>query len=144
MNKAPIIIEISFQVSVSKVWQAISDPHQMKQWYFDVENFKPIPGIKFVFQGGDEHKVYAHYCEVKEAIPFKKLSYSWSYDHHQTDTLVTFELTAESENRTRLKLIHEGLDNLPADNKDFARENFADGWTHIIGIALKEFLEKKS
>jgi len=43
--------------------------------------------------------------------------------------------------KTRLKLTHAGIESFPAE-KDFARESFAKGWTHIIGTSLKEYLEK--
>ncbi len=52
-----------------------------------------------------------------------------------------FQLFPEGE-KTRLKLTHTGLETFPAINPDFAKENFAQGWEHIIGKSLKEFLEK--
>jgi hypothetical protein len=45
--------------------------------------------------------------------------------------------------QTHLKLTHEGLETFPADNPDFAKGNFVEGWNWIIGTSLKEFLEKK-
>lgn len=55
--------------------------------------------------------------------------------------IVIFELFPEGQS-TRLKLTHEGLETFPADLPDFSRESFAEGWTFIIGTALKEFVEK--
>jgi hypothetical protein len=34
-----------------------------------------------------------------------------------------------------------GLETFPASNPDLAKENFVEGWTHIVGKALKEFIE---
>jgi hypothetical protein len=46
-------------------------------------------------------------------------------------------------NKTRLKLSHKGLESFPVTpNKDFAKENFMEGWTYIIGTGLREFVEK--
>jgi len=45
-------------------------------------------------------------------------------------------------NKTRVKLTHTGLETFPASNADFAKGNFVQGWTHIIGTSLKEYLEK--
>ncbi|HEY8895376.1 MAG TPA: SRPBCC domain-containing protein, partial [Niastella sp.] len=59
---------------------------------------------------------------------------------YEGNSFVTFELYPEG-NGTRLKLTHEGLETFPM-NPDFAKKNFMEGWTQIIGTSLKEFLEK--
>ena len=41
MNSEPFVIERSFNAPVEKIWKAITDKQQMKQWYFDVPEFKP-------------------------------------------------------------------------------------------------------
>jgi len=51
MTHEPLIIERSYNASVEKVWQAITDKEQMKQWYFDVSDFKPEVGFEFTFNG---------------------------------------------------------------------------------------------
>ena len=56
-------------------------------------------------------------------------------------SVVTFELIPEGE-KTRLKLSHTKLETFPESNPDFAKENFIAGWKEIIGINLKEYLEK--
>jgi hypothetical protein len=53
--------------------------------------------------------------------------------------LVTFELFAEGD-KTGLKLTHEGLESFPP-MPDFARTNFVEGWTSLIGSSLKDFVE---
>ena len=72
----------------------------------------------------------------------KKLKHSWRYDGYEGNSFVTFELFDEGD-KTRLKLTHEGLETFPANNPDFAKENFAEGWTYIIGKSLPEFVERK-
>ena len=55
---------------------------------------------------------------------------------------MTFELFPEG-NKTKVKLTHKGLESFPVTaNKDFAKENFIEGWNYIIGTGLKEFVEK--
>jgi uncharacterized protein YndB with AHSA1/START domain len=113
----------------------------MKQWYFDLKEFKAEVGFEFQFLAGEEGKSYLHLCKIKEVIVNKKLTYSWRYDGFEGDSFVTFELYEEG-NKTKLKLTHEGLETFPASNPDFARQNFVMGWTDIIGVSLKEFVEK--
>jgi uncharacterized protein YndB with AHSA1/START domain len=140
MKTEPFVIERTYNAPVHKVWQAITDKDQMKQWYFDLAEFKPEVGFEFQFTGGPEDRRYLHLCKITEVEVDKKLSYSWRYDGYEGISFVTFELFAEGD-RTRLKLTHAGLETFPANNKDFAKENFVAGWNHIIGISLKDFLE---
>ena len=39
-------------------------------------------------------------------------------------------------------LTHEGLESFPKSNPDFAKENFAEGWTQILGKSLPDYLQK--
>jgi uncharacterized protein YndB with AHSA1/START domain len=141
MNSNPLVIERIFNAPVSKVWEAITDNNKMKEWYFDLEEFKLVVGFEFKFYGGTEENRYLHLCKITEVISGKKLTYSWKYDGYPGQSFVTFELFAEG-NKTRLKLTHEGLESFPSDNPDFDRKNFAAGWNDIIGKSLKEYVEK--
>lgn len=142
MKHEPFVIERSYNAPVEKVWKAITDKEQMKQWYFDVPGFKPEVGNEFTFSGkGTDGTEYVHVCKVTEVIPNKKLSYTWMYKDYEGSSLLTWELFDEGET-TRVKLTHEGLETFPQDKKDFGRESFSAGWNHIVGISLKEFLEK--
>jgi uncharacterized protein YndB with AHSA1/START domain len=140
MTTEPIVIERVFNAPINKVWTAISNRDEMKKWYFDLAEFKPEPGFEFSFIGGTEENKYTHLCKVTEAIPGKKLSYTWRYEGYEGNSEVSFELFPEGE-KTKLVLTHRGLNSFPP-NPDFAKENFVAGWTHIVNISLKEFLEK--
>ena len=141
MNTEPFIIERTYNAPVDKVWKALTDKDEMKKWYFDLAEFKPEVGFEFRFYGqGHKGEQYLHLCTITEVVMQKKLAYSWKYDGLQGNSIVSFELFAEGD-RTRVKLTHEGLETFPQNNADFARESFAQGWTHIIGKGLKEFVE---
>jgi uncharacterized protein YndB with AHSA1/START domain len=140
MNEDPVIIERSFNAPAERVWKAITDKEEMKKWYFDLAEFKAEPGFEFQFEGGTETKKYLHLCKVTEAFPNKKLAYTWRYDGYEGNSFVTFELFPNGE-KTKLMLTHAGLESFPAI-PDFAKENFVQGWTDIIGRSLKEYLEK--
>ena len=138
-----IVIERSYNAPIDKVWKAISDKNEMKKWYFDLSEFKPEPGFEFQFYGeGKQGEKFLHLCKVIEVIKPKKLTYSWQYDGYQGISFVTFELFPEG-NKTRIRLSHQGLESFPVTaHNDFAKENFMEGWTHIIAIGLKEYVEK--
>lgn len=136
----PVVIERILNASVERVWSAITDKDKMKEWYFDLDEFKAQVGFEFQFEGGKEDKCYLHLCKVTEVIPGKKLQYSWRYDGYAGNSLVTFELF-ELGDQTKLKLTHTGLGTFPESNPDLARENFVGGWEQIIGTSLKQYLE---
>lgn len=142
MKNEPFVIERTFNAPLKKVWKAITDKNEMKQWYFDLAEFRPEVGFEFRFEGGPPERTYVHICKITEVIAEKKLSYTWDYEGYEGSSKVSFELFSEGADKTRVKLTHEGLESFPASNPDFAKTNFVEGWTDIIGRSLKEFLEK--
>jgi uncharacterized protein YndB with AHSA1/START domain len=142
MKNEPFVIERTYNASIEKVWKAITDKDQMKQWYFDFEKFKPEVGFEFQFYGGTPEKQWLHLCKITEVIPKRKLTYSWRYDGYEGNSFVTFELFDEGD-KTRLKLTHRNIETFPENVPEFRKENFAEGWTSLIGASLKDFLENK-
>lgn len=143
MKTNPIIIERLFNAPAAKVWKAITDKNEMKNWYFDLKEFRAEKGFKFQFLGGHEGVQYVHLCEVTEVIPEKKISYSWRYEGYSGISQVTFELI-EQENKTLLRLSHTGLETFPNENPDFALRNFEEGWNLFINKRLKKYLENNN
>jgi uncharacterized protein YndB with AHSA1/START domain len=136
-----VIIERTFNAPVARVWKALTDVDEMRQWYFDLNEFKPEVGFEFEFVVEHEGTTYHHLCRITESIPQKKIAYTWRYKDEAGDSLVTFELFTEGD-KTRLKLTHTGLDTFPK-TRAYARENFEKGWTQIIGTELRQFIESK-
>ncbi|MBC7872400.1 MAG: SRPBCC domain-containing protein [Ferruginibacter sp.] len=142
MANEPIVTERVLNAPVEKVWSAITSKEEMDKWYFKIAAFKAEVGFMFQFSGeGRKGETYVHHCEIKEVIPLEKLSYTWRYEGIPGDSLVTFELSPDGD-KTKLKLTHTGLETFATDNPDFAKESFTEGWKHIIGISLPEYLEK--
>ena len=141
MSTEPFVIEQTYNSPVNKVWEALTDNDKMKEWYFQLDDFKAEVGFTFRFSGSDKGVTFWHECIIQEVIPFKKLSYTWRYVEYPGDSLVCIELFEEGD-KTRLKLTHTGLETFPADNPSFAKESFAKGWTYITGTSLKNYLEK--
>src|SRR4029077_13132299 len=137
-----VVIERRFNAPVARVWQALTDVDEMRIWYFDLKQFKPEVGFEFEFTVEHEGFKYSHLCRITEVIPQKKLAYTWRYEGHEGDSLVTFELSAKGD-KTRLRLMHTGIETFPR-TPAYARKNFETGWTTIIGSELKKFLEEKA
>lgn len=54
MSNQPFIIERTFNAPIPKVWKALTDHEQMKEWYFDIPDFKPEIDYEFQFLAGEE------------------------------------------------------------------------------------------
>jgi len=135
-----VIVERTLNAPVTRVWKALTDVDQMREWYFDLKEFKPQVAFEFEFSVEHEGTTYHHLCRVTEVIPEKKIAYTWRYKSEPGDSLVTIELFAEGDN-TRLKLTHTGIESFPK-TPAYARKNFEQGWTAIIGTELKQFVEQ--
>ncbi len=113
----------------------------MKQWYFDLPEFRPEVGCAFQFYGGPSpEKQFLHLCVVTEIVFGRKITYSWRYDGYSGISYVTFELFAEGDN-TKVVLTHSGLESFPADVPELAKHNFEEGWGYIVNKALPGFVE---
>lgn len=142
LSSGILIKEIILDAPQSKVWDALTEKSKMKEWYFDLEEFKPEVGFEFRFYAGkDECSQYLHICVITEVIPERKLVYSWQYDGDPGMSYVSWELFPEGD-KTRLVLTHTGLDTFDKTNPDLAVGNFDEGWSYFVNKALKEFVEK--
>jgi len=136
-----IIVEHTFDAPVGRVWTALTDANEMRQWYFDLKEFKPEIGFEFEFVVEHEGNTCHHLCKVTEVIPQKKIAYTSRYKGEPGNSLVTFELFPDGH-KTRLKLTHTGTETFPK-TPAYARKNFEAGWTAIIGSELKQFVEAR-
>ncbi|SKB92250.1 SRPBCC family protein [Daejeonella lutea] len=141
METKPLIVERTYNASIEKVWNAITNKDQMKEWYFDLKEFKAEKGFKFSFTGGDEHVQYVHNCEVLEVDPPNKLSHTWTYEKNAGYSVVTWELTKVGENKTRVILTHDGLSSFSNGDPNFEVASFTKGWNSILGESLKNYVE---
>ena len=141
MSAQPIIVEKVVNAPVSRVWQAITDKKQMKEWYFDIPAFEAKVGSEFRFESGPDDRMYVHVIRITEVIVNKKLQHSWRYDGYEGDSIVTWELT-DMGGKTKVKLTHTGLETFPKI-ADLDRKNFEAGWKEIVGTHLPEFTEKQ-
>ena len=141
MEKEQVIIERTYNAPVEKVWQAITDPDQMKQWYLPIEDFRAEVGFETTFDHHALGRVFPHIWKVTEVVPGERISYEWRYAGFPGNSRVTFELTADGDG-TRITVTHTGLESFRGDqNLDLKPSNFKEGWTHFIGSQLKNFVE---
>lgn len=141
MKKEPLIVERTYAATPRQVWEAITDPAKMQQWYFPMEGFKAEKGTEFSFDCPHEDTVFRHRCRVTEVVPGQKISYTWTYADYPGHSEVTWELFADAGG-TRLVLTHEGLESFPQDLPSFVRSSFIEGWSHFLDKALPQYLRQ--
>ncbi|HRG81053.1 MAG TPA: SRPBCC family protein [Chitinophagaceae bacterium] len=140
-SSTPIRIERNLNASADLVWKALTDLSCLKKWFFDLDDFQPVPGFRFRFAGkGSTGEEYIHHCCVLELVPGKKIAYSWVYENREGYSVVSVELFPDG-NQTRLVLTHTGVASFAGNGPDFRTESFTMGWTEIIGRQLPLFLE---
>lgn len=136
-----IVITKTYKAPVEKVWRALTDIDQMRQWYFPMlADFKPETGFTTEFEAGPEGQPYLHRWIVTKAVENKVIAYKWLYPEIEGDSTVTFALETVAEG-TKLTLTHSGIDSFKASgDPNFEPRSFNGGWTHFAG-ALGEFVE---
>ncbi len=63
-----VVIERTFNAPVERVWKALTDVDEMRQWYFDLKEFRPEVGFEFEFVVEHEGMSYHHLCKVTEVL----------------------------------------------------------------------------
>jgi uncharacterized protein YndB with AHSA1/START domain len=135
----PLVKEVILDATPARVWKALTNKEELKQWCFDMNAFEPRPGFAFEFYGEKDGRRYKHLCKVLEVEKEKRMKWLWAYEGMEAETFVTFELFPEGD-QTRLRLTHEGLENLPQD-ENYAKKNFMAGWNSILDVSLKNYLK---
>jgi len=145
-----IVSEVDINAPADRVFQALTDPKQLMQWWngdectteffemdarrggrwrFGTRNSKlNVNGVsQFSCQG-----------EVLEYDPPRLLAYTWIANWHDDKTrrtVVRWELTP-SKDGTHVKVTHSGL-----AHEAVARKDYSGGWPGVVEM-LKKFVEK--
>lgn len=138
VEREQVILERTYNASPRRVWNAITDPEQMKQWYLPIEDFRAEVGFETEFDHHALDKVFPHMWKVTEVVPGERISYEWRYKNFPGNSVVTFQLVPDGDG-TRIILTHTGLDSF---RPNLAPENFKEGWEYFIGSQLKNFVEQ--
>lgn len=143
MKKEPVVIERIFNAPAEDVWKVITDKDELSRWQFNVSEFKPEVGFEFQFRAGVEGRSYLHICKITEVIPEKRLVYSWQFDGYEGISQVSFDLFKDGS-KTKMLLIHSGIEKFSPPNPDFSIKNFNEGWTDILDTHIRESLKTMS
>ncbi|WP_282126291.1 SRPBCC family protein [Marinifilum flexuosum] len=141
-DNTPIITEQSFTKSKEEVWKAITDPIEMRQWFFaEMPDHKAEVGFKTQFNVDAGEREFMHLWKITEVIPFEKLVCQWEYEGYDGIAMVSYELFEETEG-CKIRVTASGIDTFSDDVPEFRRESCEGGWKYFINQRLKEYLEE--
>jgi uncharacterized protein YndB with AHSA1/START domain len=134
-------VSISINVPAAKVWEALTTPSIIKQYFFGTDAVSDWKvGSPLIFKGEWEGKQYQDKGTILESVPNKLFKYSyWSSmsgkeDKPENYADVTYTL-AENNNATTLTVTQE---NIP-DEK--TKEHSEQNWKKVLED-LKKLLER--
>lgn len=139
-----VLAEIHIAAPPERVFEAIADPNQVKQWWGQKGRYRHTdsqsdfrPGGKWRTLGvGDDGKEYEVGGEYVEVDPPRLLVYTWvaSFDGY-TPTTVRWELSPH-QNGTMVRLRHSGFAQKPEASK-----HYSGGWPTVLGW-MQAYVEK--
>jgi len=142
MEKFTAKSQATFKATPEKVWSALTDPLQVKQWLFgtDMSVTEWAVGGKITYKGEWEGKQYEDKGTILEIEPGKKLvSTYWSGLSGKADVpenyqKVSYELIPEGEG-TKLVITQEG-------NETEESAKHSEGNWKMVLDGLKKVVEK--
>ena len=136
-----INIERTYHSSVAKIWEALTDVSKMRDWYFDIPDFRLEQGASFRFFESGTARRFAHYGVILHIDAMKELCHSWSYpEQSKGESILTWQLIPRGS-ATIVRLQHKGLDSFADAGEDFSMAKFRKGWEDILGRSLATYLE---
>lgn len=137
----PIVVEQSFTCSPARLWRALTNPAEMRQWFFEqISEFQPEIGFYTEFVIENEGRTFTHCWTIREVVPEKKIVYRWNYPEYAGDSNVHFEIEAIT-NGSKLRVSTEVIEDFPSDIPEFRRESGVAGWKYFIQDRLLKYLE---
>lgn len=136
--------EMTFSADIERVWRAITDPAEVRQWFGDRSEYELREGGAGVYQWGDN----AHRMQVVTVDPPHRFVIRWVISQHDDlttpfeqmhTTQVEYLLDSVPEG-TRLRLTESGFASLPADVREGYHADNSGGWTSELG-KLVTYLE---
>jgi uncharacterized protein YndB with AHSA1/START domain len=134
--------EILIDAPAEVVWRTITEPEQISRWFADRVTLDLRPGGHgtFGFEARASTKGGTAPLVVEVVEPPHRFAFRWAHPEGATpgpgtSVLVDMTLTAEGDERTRLRVTETGLGDLPwpDDGKADYAEEHNHGWTLHLG-----------
>jgi len=148
MEYATIEREVQIDAAPEVVFDVVSNPAHVREWWTDEAEYAPEPGGagRIGFRQGDQGVGWAQF-QVVDAVPHRLFSFRWTHPEGEAprednSMLVVFELEPHGSG-TRLRMTETGFRERGWDEAKVAAE-YADhvtGWDHFLP-RLPEYVAK--
>ena len=136
-------VELEINAPVEKVWEALTKPEIIKQYFFGTNTFTDWKmGSPIIFRGEWEGKTYEDKGTILEVDKYKMIKYDyWSSmsgieDKPENYVIITYHLT-QVDTKTKLVITQE---NIPDEKM---KEHSEENWKKVM-TDMKRLVEKKS
>ncbi|MBV8950918.1 MAG: SRPBCC domain-containing protein [Actinobacteria bacterium] len=142
MTDLTIEREIVVDAPVAVVWQTITEPEQIAQWFADRVELDVRPGGDgtLLFDENASRQAVRARLVVEAVEPPHRFSFRWGHEEGQqpdpaNSVLVEFTLTPEGDERTRVRVAETGLEAVVWADDDKARyaDDHRNGWSTNLG-----------
>ena len=143
MSDLGIEHEIVVDAPIEVVWRTITEPEQIEQWFTDSAALDLRPGGTGELVWDEKASTpTAMIAEIVVDIvePPRRFAFRWSHPTGEravagNSTLVDFTLTAEADQRTLVRVVETGLEEIGWSDADKARyaEEHREGWALHLG-----------
>ncbi|MGB6059983.1 MAG: SRPBCC domain-containing protein [Microthrixaceae bacterium] len=140
MEYGSIQREIRVDASPEVVFEVITSPDHLKEWWPDEATLEPTPGFVGELVFGDRNDPGAHVPQITvvDAEPYRLFSFRWVYPEGETASptnslLVTFELTP-SDPGTVVRMTETGFREKGWEVAVLEEEyrDHCNGWDHFL------------
>jgi uncharacterized protein YndB with AHSA1/START domain len=140
MEYGTIEREVRIDASPATVFEVITSPMHLKEWWPDEAVIEATPGAKGELVFGDRSSPDAQIPQVTvvDAVPSRLFSFRWTHPADQearegNSLLVTFELTPD-EDGTVLKMTETGFREMGWEVAvlEAQYEDHDNGWAHFL------------
>ena len=136
-------VELEINASVEKVWEALTKPEIIKQYFFGTNTFTDWKmGSSIIFRGEWEGKTYEDKGTILVVDKYKMIKYDyWSSmsgieDKPENYVIITYHLT-QVDTKTKLVITQE---NIPDEKM---KEHSEENWKKVM-TDMKRLVEKKT
>jgi uncharacterized protein YndB with AHSA1/START domain len=139
-----IVQQVEIDAPPAKAWRHVTDRTALSRWLMPTDDFDARVGHTFTFRAvvvgdvGDWDGIV--HCTVREVVPERRVSWTWTSNALAVETLVTITLD-DLGGRTRVTLEHSGWDGLPPE-KLWLIDEHDRGWAQLA-LRLKAAMEER-
>ena len=138
----PIQVVTKIRSTRERVWETITTPQLMRQWFADVDNETMMDGETFRFLEMFGNLQMVHECLILEMVKPSLFRHTWAYPElSQASSTVNWDLESDGD-LTEVIITHEGIHHITPDIPELTPQRLIGFWDNALNNDLKRFIER--